>query len=367
MYDKKEFILNLDFYIENLNKKGFKINSNFLNNLIDLENQVEIEIKEKKSNYLLLLNKTANSSTELKENCVLEKEIKELKILDDKLNSIKKKIQYYLYKIPNISKISNLEDQILFEKNNFQFDYRPYSYFDLNNNLFEIKNNNLLYKEEGFRLLNNLVALIKYFFPASNFIKVSNFLTKEDIFDCGSIENDFYSHTSIKTASNISFYIPPFLSWSLLSYTRNFEIEEDSYNILSYGKIQSLSTLMYNEKYQLSVLSHTSNKNLDFYFNQIEDIFQKLNLPYRKILVSINNLFFLEEEAYLYEVFLYSENKYIPVIRLGNFGNFAIRRFNIKSSNMKKTIVLDFFELDIILFALIERFQTLQKTFKIPF
>ena len=78
------------------------------------------------------------------------------------------------------------------------------------------------------------------------------------------------------------------------------------------------------------VLPETSDKEHDGLTNDAEEILQKLELPYRKILLCTGDIGFAAMKCYDLEVWFPSQNTYREISSCSNFGSFQARRINIK-------------------------------------
>ena len=64
-----------------------------------------------------------------------------------------------------------------------------------------------------------------------------------------------------------------------------------------------------------------------------ENVLQKLELPYRKILLSTGDMWFSAEKTYDLEVWIPSENKYREISSCSSCGSFQARRMKAKYKN----------------------------------
>ena len=64
-----------------------------------------------------------------------------------------------------------------------------------------------------------------------------------------------------------------------------------------------------------------------------ESILQKLELPYRKILLSTGDMGFSAEKTYDLEVWIPSENKYREISSCSSCGSFQARRMKARYKN----------------------------------
>ena len=78
------------------------------------------------------------------------------------------------------------------------------------------------------------------------------------------------------------------------------------------------------------VSPETSDKEHEALTNDAEEILQKLELPYRKILLCTGDIGFSAMKCYDLEVWFPSQNTYREISSCSNFGSFQARRINIK-------------------------------------
>ncbi len=78
------------------------------------------------------------------------------------------------------------------------------------------------------------------------------------------------------------------------------------------------------------VLPETSDKEHEELTKDAEEILQKLELPYRKILLCTGDIGFSAMKCYDLEVWFPSQNTYREISSCSNFGSFQARRINIK-------------------------------------
>ena len=76
--------------------------------------------------------------------------------------------------------------------------------------------------------------------------------------------------------------------------------------------------------------TENSNKEHEELTNDAEEILQKLELPYRKILLCTGDIGFSAMKCYDLEVWFPSQNTYREISSCSNFGSFQARRINIK-------------------------------------
>ena len=117
----------------------------------------------------------------------------------------------------------------------------------------------------------------------------------------------------------------------------------------------------------------TSDSELEELTKDAEEILQKLELPYRKILHCAGDLGFSAMKGYDLEVWFPSQNKYREISSCSNFGSFQARRINIKYKTSPKdkpqfvhTINGSGLAIGRAVAAILENFQTEKETILIP-
>ena len=118
--------------------------------------------------------------------------------------------------------------------------------------------------------------------------------------------------------------------------------------------------------------SEASNKEHESLTQDAESILQKLELPYRKILLCSGDLGFSAMKCYDLEVWFPTQNTYREISSCSNFGSFQARRINIKYKSSPKdkpqfvhTINGSGLAIGRTLAAILENYQT-EKTVLVP-
>ena len=106
----------------------------------------------------------------------------------------------------------------------------------------------------------------------------------------------------------------------------------------SYGK-DTKGMIRQHQFYKVELVSIVENNNcieeLERMTNCATMILDKLNLPYRKIILSTGDMGFSAEKTYDIEVWLPSENKYREISSCSSCGTFQARRMNSRYKNSK--------------------------------
>lgn len=121
------------------------------------------------------------------------------------------------------------------------------------------------------------------------------------------------------------------------------------------------------------VLPETSDKEHEGLTDDAEEILQKLELPYRKILLCTGDVGFSAMKCYDLEVWFPTQNTYREISSCSNFGSFQARRINIKyKPNLKDkpqfvhTINGSGLAIGRTVAAILENYQTEKETIIVP-
>lgn len=119
--------------------------------------------------------------------------------------------------------------------------------------------------------------------------------------------------------------------------------------------------------------AETSNKEHEELTKDAEEILQKLELPYRKVLLCTGDIGFSAMKCYDLEVWFPTQNTYREISSCSNFGTFQARRLNIKYKPTPKdkpvfahTINGSGLAIGRTLAAILENFQTEKGTVLVP-
>ena len=364
MHNLKEIRSNLKNFEDKIKQRNSDIDIKVLQNL-DSKNRNLIQKKEKLEQEKKIISKSKDSSL-FKKSKDLSKEIdniyKEQITIQDSLDEI-------LSKLPNLA----LEDipvgkdessnKVISENgkiNNFSF--KAKSHYDLGKILGMI-DFELASKTSGARFvfLKGKIALLER--AISNFmidIHTQNFnyieispplmATTSTMFGTGQLPKFEEDQFEIKSDSNSDrkFLIPTaeviltnmvrekILSFKelpirLVASTACFRKEAGSYGKDTKGMIRQ------HQFYKVELVSIVEPKlcleELDRMTGCAENILQKLELPYRKVLLSTGDMGFSAEKTYDLEVWIPSENKYREISSCSSCGSFQARRMKARYKN----------------------------------
>ncbi|BBA84548.1 serine--tRNA ligase [endosymbiont of Euscepes postfasciatus] len=389
---KRNFIIDIDFIISKDNIR--KSIQNKLENLRFKSNQFSnnFKLKKSKKNYINNLNFKN-----------IRKKINKLK---SDLNLIKVEIKNYLYTIPNIFDdnsipIGNSNKNIVIYKwgNKKTFDFKISSYISIGKKLdcmdFKLSSNIsgskfVIMKNKIAKLNRSIIQFMldihinKHFYEE---IYVPLIVNKESMYGSGQFPKFINDSFNIIYNSN-NYYLIPTSEVPLINLFRNKILSEKQIPIKyvsytpcfrtefnSYGKNNcGLIKLNQFDKVELIriVDQNSSKKHLEELTNDSEIILKLLNLHYRKILLSSNELPFTSYKTYDLEVWFPYKNKYIEVSSCSNTLDFQSRRilsrYRDKNNNILLTHIINGSGLAVsrILAAIIENYQNKNLDFDIP-
>ena len=338
-----------------------------LKNILDLDikNRDLIQKKEK-----LEQEKKVISKNKDKNKFYQSKEIsKEIELLLQSQNKIKREIEITLSSLPNIAmddipigkdENSNKEIEKIGEKTKFEF--KPKSHYEIGEKL-NLMDFDTATKTSGSRfvfLKGNLALLER---AISNFmldchtkefgyqeISPPLIVTDNTMYGTGQLpkfesdqfeiklENEKSRKFLIPTAevvlTNIvreTFLKKEHLPIRFVASTACFRKEAGSYGKDTKGMIRQ------HQFYKVELVSIVEPKKcieeLDRMTNCAQQILQKLKLPYRKVLLSTGDMGFSAEKTYDLEVWIPSENKYREISSCSSCGQFQSRRMKAKYKN----------------------------------
>ena len=364
MHNIKEIRSNLKNFENRIKQRNSDIDIEVLQNL-DNKNRNLIQKKEKLEQEKKIISKSKDSSL-FKKSKDLSKEIdniyKEQILIQNNLNEI-------LIKLPNLA----LEDvpvgkdessnKVISENGKINdFSFKPKSHYDLGKNLGMI-DFELASKTSGSRFvfLKGEIALLER--AISNFmidIHTQNFnyieispplmVTASTMFGTGQLPKFEEDQFEIKLDSDSEkkFLIPTaeviltnmvrekILSFKelpirLVASTACFRKEAGSYGKDTKGMMRQ------HQFYKVELVSivepNLCLEELDRMTRCSESILQKLELPYRKILLSTGDMGFSAEKTYDLEVWIPSENKYREISSCSSCGSFQARRMKARYKN----------------------------------
>ena len=364
MHNIKEIRSNLKNFENRIKQRNSDIDIEVLQNL-DNKNRNLIQKKEKLEQEKKIISKSKDSSL-FKKSKDLSKEIdniyKEQILIQNNLNEI-------LIKLPNLA----LEDvpvgkdessnKVISENGKINdFSFKPKSHYDLGKNLGMI-DFELASKTSGSRFvfLKGEIALLER--AISNFmidIHTQNFnyieispplmVTASTMFGTGQLPKFEEDQFEIKLDSDSEkkFLIPTaeviltnmvrekILSFKelpirLVASTACFRKEAGSYGKDTKGMMRQ------HQFYKVELVSivepNLCLEELDRMTGCAENILQKLELPYRKILLSTGDMGFSAEKTYDLEAWIPSENKYREISSCSSCGSFQARRMKARYKN----------------------------------
>jgi len=364
MYNLKEIRSNLKNFEDKIKQRNSDINVKALQNL-DGKNRNLIQKKEKLEQEKKIISKTKDSSL-FKKSKDLSKEIDNI---HKEQISIQTSLDEILCQLPNLA----LEDvpvgkdessnKIISENgkiNNFSF--KAKSHYDLGKILgmidFELASKTsgarFVFLKGEIALLERAISnfMIDIHTQNFNYIEISPPLmaTTSAMFGTGQLPKFEEDQFEIKSDSNSDrkFLIPTaeviltnmvrekILSFKelpirLVASTACFRKEAGSYGKDTKGMIRQ------HQFYKVELVSIVEPKlcleELDRMTGCAENILQKLELPYRKILLSTGDMGFSAEKTYDLEVWIPSENKYREISSCSSCGSFQARRMKARYKN----------------------------------
>ena len=364
MHNLKEIRSNLKNFEDKIKQRNSDIDIKALQNL-DGKNRNLIQKKEKLEQEKKIISKSKDSSL-FKKSKDLSKEIDN--IYKEQI-SIQASLDEILCQLPNLA----LEDvpvgkdessnKVISENgkiNNFSF--KAKSHYDLGKILgmidFELASKTsgarFVFLKGEIALLERAISnfMIDIHTQNFNYIEISPPLmaTTSTMFGTGQLPKFEEDQFEIKSDSNSDrkFLIPTaeviltnmvrekILSFKelpirLVASTACFRKEAGSYGKDTKGMIRQ------HQFYKVELVSIVEPKlcleELDRMTGCAENILQKLELPYRKILLSTGDMGFSAEKTYDLEVWIPSENKYREISSCSSCGSFQARRMKARYKN----------------------------------
>jgi len=364
MHNLKEIRSNLKNFEDKIKQRNSDINIKALQNL-DNKNRNLIQKKEKLEQEKKIISKTKDSSL-FKKSKDLSKEIDNI---HKEQISVQASLDEILCQLPNLA----LEDvpvgkdessnKVISENgkiNNFSF--KAKSHYDLGKILgmidFELASKTsgarFVFLKGEIALLERAISnfMIDIHTQNFNYIEISPPLmaTTSTMFGTGQLPKFEEDQFEIKldSDSDRKFLIPTaeviltnmvrekILSFKelpirLVASTACFRKEAGSYGKDTKGMIRQ------HQFYKVELVSIVEPKlcleELDRMTGCAENILQKLELPYRKILLSTGDMGFSAEKTYDLEVWIPSENKYREISSCSSCGSFQARRMKARYKN----------------------------------
>jgi|TARA_Y100000310_G_scaffold160747_1_gene160592 seryl-tRNA synthetase len=364
MHNIKEIRSNLENFENRIKQRNSDIDIEVLQNL-DNKNRNLIQKKEKLEQEKKIISKSKDSSL-FKKSKDLSKEIdnicKEQILIQNNLNEI-------LIKLPNLA----LEDvpvgkdessnKVISENGKINdFSFKPKSHYDLGKNLgmidFELASktsgSRFVFLKGEIALLERAISnfMIDTHTQNFNYIEISPplMVTSSTMFGTGQLPKFEEDQFEIKLDSNSEkkFLIPTaeviltnmvrdkILSFKelpirLVASTACFRKEAGSYGKDTKGMMRQ------HQFYKVELVSivepNLCLEELDKMTGCAENILQKLELPYRKILLSTGDMGFSAEKTYDLEAWIPSENNYREISSCSSCGSFQAKRMKARYKN----------------------------------
>jgi seryl-tRNA synthetase len=370
MHNLKEIRKNFSEFAKSLEKRSVNVDFANLEKLDELNREL-IQKKESLENEKKEISKSKDES--------LFKKSKEISIELEKISENQKKtkikLDEILSNIPNIpnfdvpdGKDENDNVEVLKSGEITEFDFEPKSHYELGENL-RMLDFDLATKTTGSRFVfvKDKLALLER--ALSNFMldthvtqnkyqEISPPLIASDntMFGTGQLpkfENDQFE-IKFDEGSDRKFLIPTAeviltnivkdqildrknLPLRFVASTPCFRKEAGSYGKDTKGMIRQ------HQFYKVEMVSIVEKENcleeLERMTNCATDILDKLELPYRKVILCTGDMGFSAEKTYDIEVWLPSENKYREISSCSSCSTFQAQRMKTRYKNQKKETV----------------------------
>ncbi len=364
MHNIKEIRSNLKNFENRIKQRNSDIDIEVLQNL-DNKNRNLIQKKEKLEQEKKIISKSKDSSL-FKKSKDLSKEIDN--IYKEQI-SIQNNLKEILIKLPNLA----LEDvpigkdessnKVISENGKINdFPFKPKSHYDLGKNLgmidFELASktsgSRFVFLKGKIALLERAISnfMIDTHTQNFNYIEISPplMVTSSTMFGTGQLPKFEEDQFEIKLDSDSEkkFLIPTAeviltnmvrekilffkeLPIRLVASTACFRKEAGSYGKDTKGMMRQ------HQFYKVELVSivepNLCLEELDKMTGCAENILQKLELPYRKILLSTGDMGFSAEKTYDLEVWIPSENKYREISSCSSCGSFQAKRMKARYKN----------------------------------
>jgi seryl-tRNA synthetase len=370
MHNLKEIRKDFSNFEKSLEKRSLKIDFNDLQKL-DEQNRDLIQKKEALEKEKKDISKSKDESLFKK-----SKEISsELEKVSDKQKKIKIELENFLSNIPNIphpdvpsGKDENDNIEVSKSGKLPNFDFTPKSHYELGENL-DMLDFDLATKTTGSRFVfvKNKLALLER--ALSNFMldthvnqneyqEISPPLIASDntMYGTGQLpkfENDQFE-IKFDEGSDRKFLIPT-AEVILTNMVKNKIIDRKSLPIRfvastpcfrkeagSYGK-DTKGMIRQHQFYKVEMVSIVEKENcleeLERMTNCATDILDKLELPYKKVILCSGDMGFSAEKTYDIEVWLPSENKYREISSCSSCSTFQAQRMKTRYKNETKETI----------------------------
>ena len=366
MHNIKDIRNNIESFKSSL--KNRKTNINF-NELLDLDQKNRKIIQEKES---LEQKKKEISKKQDKSLYEKSKEItKKISKLSDDQVVVKEKLNNILSSIPNVA-INDVPEGADESSNNViekkgsikNFDFNPKSHYELGENLnmldFELATkttgSRFVFVKKELALLERAISnfMLDTHTKINGYSEISPPLmaTDNSMFGTGQLpkfENDQFE-IKLDSSSDKKYLIPTAeviltnmvrekilnkndLPLRFVASTPCFRKEAGSYGKDTKGMIRQ------HQFYKVELVSIVEQKNcleeLDRMTNCATMILDKLELPYRKVLLCTGDMGFSAEKTFDLEIWIPSENKYREISSCSSCGSFQARRMMARYKNEK--------------------------------
>ena len=366
MHNIKDIRNNIESFKSSL--KNRKTNINF-NELLDLDQKNRKIIQEKES---LEQKKKEISKKQDKSLYEKSKEItKKISKLSDDQVVVKEKLNNILSSIPNVA-INDVPEGADESSNNViekkgsikNFDFNPKSHYELGENLnmldFELATkttgSRFVFVKKELALLERAISnfMLDTHTKINGYSEISPPLmaTDNSMFGTGQLpkfENDQFE-IKLDSSSDKKYLIPTAeviltnmvrekilnkndLPLRFVASTPCFRKEAGSYGKDTKGMIRQ------HQFYKVELVSIVEQKNcleeLDRMTNCAMMILDKLELPYRKVLLCTGDMGFSAEKTFDLEIWIPSENKYREISSCSSCGSFQARRMMARYKNEK--------------------------------
>ena len=364
MHNIKDIRANFDNFTKKIKSRNVDIN---LGEVLELDSKNRTLIQEKES-----FEKEKKDISKKKDKSLFEKSKKiseKIVSISKKQVDVKNKLENILSSIPNIP----LEDVPvgLDESQNKEikkfgvvrsFDFKVKSHYELGDNLkmldFELATKTsgarFVFVKDKLAMLERAISnfMLDIHIKENGYTEISPPIIANDLsmFGTGQLpkfENDQFE-LKVDESSGRKFLIPTAeviltnmvrdqilnikdLPLRFVALTPCFRKEAGSYGKDTKGMIRQ------HQFYKVELVSVVENSKcldeLERMTNSATSILDKLNLPYRKIILSTGDMGFSAEKTYDIEVWLPSENKYREISSCSSCGSFQARRMKARYKN----------------------------------
>ncbi len=361
MHNIKELRKNLKKYKQKFLERNFEFDIDKFEEL-DVKNRLLINEKEKLEQEKKILSKTKDKSN-FEKSKKLSEEI--LKKTNDQLN-VKKRLDKILHFLPNIA----LDDVPVGKDeksnkvvNNFgnkkKFLFKPKSHAEIGlkglqidfETSIKLSGSRFVVLKDKFALLER--ALINFMMDVHTqefkYIEISPpLIVNEDVmFGTGQLPKFEDDQFEIKfDNSDLRKFLIPTAEVVLTNLVKNSILQENQLPLRfvastpcfrkeagSYGK-DTKGMMRQHQFYKVELVSVIEPKNcikeLDRMLNCAKSILEKLDIPFRVVLLSSGDMGFSAEKTYDIEAWIPSENNYREISSCSSCGTFQARRMNAK-------------------------------------